>query len=127
MNQLQHAGMSREDSLLSAAELLSQVAASMASPHAHGLPQLAFRPGAGFDNSLNSPMTPQPQVYIRFSIAVSPYLKAGLPRLASEAGIGSGFALMSSIMPLPSIICIAVLALHDNWHLMESLQCGRAR
>lgn len=64
LTQLQQASLSREDSLLSAAELLSQAAASMASPHAHGLPQLAFGAGSGLDNALNSPMTPQPQVAI---------------------------------------------------------------
>ena len=43
----------------------------MASPHARGLPQLAFGAGSGFDNALNSPMTPQPQVAIWRRIAVT--------------------------------------------------------
>ena len=62
LNQLQQTSLSREDSFLGAAELLQQAAASMPSPHGHGLHALAFGGAPGFDTALNSPMTPQPQV-----------------------------------------------------------------
>lgn len=98
--------MSRQDSLLSAAELLSQAAASMASPHAHGLPQLAFGPGPGFDHALNSPMTPQPQVgrqEVLVAMATPIKHAHGLPQLVF--GLGSGFdsALNSPMMPKPQV------------------------
>lgn len=70
LNQLQQASLSRTESLLGAADLLSQAAASLPSPH--GLAPLAFGPGAGFDTSaLNSPMTPQPQARIQASVLLA--------------------------------------------------------
>ena len=101
LNQLQHTSLSREESLLSAAELLSQAAASMASPHAHGLPQLAFGPGSGFDNALNSPMTPQPHVSPQICV------------LFSQGLVGSIGGFCSLIEP--------TVDLYDCWSLMVSL------
>ena len=62
LNQLQQASMSRAESFLGAAELLSQAAAAASMPAPNGLPPLAFGNAGPYDHALNSPMTPQPQV-----------------------------------------------------------------
>ena len=62
LNQLQQASMSRAESFLGAAELLSQAAAAASMPAPNGLPPLAFGNAGSYDHALNSPMTPQPQV-----------------------------------------------------------------
>ena len=70
LNQLQQASISRAESFLGAAELLSQAAAAASMPAPTGLPPLAFGNAGSYDHALNSPMTPQPQVCAAYCAAV---------------------------------------------------------